>query len=356
MIGTIGGAAAMAAALFVLHGRWIAQMARTFSADALTNRGYKEGMLPWQDPTFSDFARDYALCALALLAAFLCAVYWMGRRSDEQRDALAQDLDDLIAGRYDGAGDGSLLGEKKRQALNMINQQAQMASQDKGKIKQLVNDLSHQIKTPIASAKLHLELLHDEDLSADERARFLTVLGAQLDKISELSKSLVALARLETGLIQIDMQKADLNETVRMAASALSARAQAAGIELSLPEAEPMIVPHDRTWTMEVIVNAIDNALKYTPRGGHVRIHMEKGAMYAQVEVIDDGIGIDHDEINKVFGRFYRGDKARGMTAEGSGLGLTIARDIMQLQKGSIAIAPVQPKGTIVSISLLMNL
>ena len=194
----------------------------------------------------------------------------------------------------------------------------------------LVADISHQTKTPLANIQLYLERLEH----GVEDASLVAKLGAQVEKLDFLLANMVKISRLETGAVRIQKQQALLADTLADALSVIVPKADAKQIRLSVDYDETMTLNHDRRWTAEALANLLDNAVKYTSAGGSVGVRVVLQPVFVQIAVHDSGKGIARERQGTIFTRFYREPEVHD--TEGAGLGLYLARMIVERQGGFI--------------------
>ena len=218
---------------------------------------------------------------------------------------------------------------------------------EKDKVKTLVSDISHQTKTPIANLLLYAELLREEKLpqSAQES---VTQIYRQADKLRFLIASLVKLSRLETGIVAVSPSPHSVLELLRTLSEQYGAAAREKGLEL-IVEGQEAWALFDRKWTLEALGNMVDNAIKYTDRG-RITLSTENRELFICIRVDDTGMGIDEGETAAVFGRFYRSRDA--VDEKGVGIGLFLAREIIQSQGGYIRLKSEKGKGSTFSVFL----
>lgn len=223
---------------------------------------------------------------------------------------------------------------------------------EKESTKAFVTDISHQLKTPVAALKTNLELLSEEDLTKLQQTEFLSRCTSQLKGLENLTKALVNISRMEQDMIQLHIQPARIGETILAAVSRVYEKASEKQISIEMPPdsfPERILIPHDKKWTVEVLVNILDNAIKYSAEYTHITITAEPLVSYLKIDIEDEGIGIPKSEYHNIFKRFYRGNSVREL--EGSGVGLYLAREIMEKQNGSIFVRSGHgKKGSIFSI------
>ncbi|MBE9528174.1 MAG: PAS domain-containing sensor histidine kinase [Proteobacteria bacterium] len=217
-----------------------------------------------------------------------------------------------------------------------------------------VANVSHELRTPLAAIKGYSETLLDGGVDDEETSReFLRVIDRHATRMSRLIDDLLTLSRLESQQMAIVPTPVDLSELLSSTQMSFRKHAEDKGVTLSaeVPENLP-VVSGDRDRLEQVVVNLLDNAIKYTPEGGSVilKATLECGAI--KVEVIDTGIGIPEADMPRIFERFYRVDKARSRDLGGTGLGLAIVKHIMQGHNGTLNVESSPGVGTTFSFTL----
>ena len=214
-----------------------------------------------------------------------------------------------------------------------------------------MTDLSHQLKTPLASLKMCYEIADENRFTEVERLSFLEQGRREVEKLENLTGSLIQLSRLETGMIQIKPAPSSLKETLLGAVNNVFMKAFEKNISISMNEFDDIIIWHDTRWTQEALLNILDNAVKYSENGSSIYLNVSSMASYYLIEVEDEGIGIPKDEANQIFKRFYRGESEKIRETEGSGVGLYLTRKILEEQGGSIRVKKGR-KGSLFQITL----
>ncbi|MDE6432778.1 MAG: HAMP domain-containing histidine kinase [Lachnospiraceae bacterium] len=270
------------------------------------------------------------------------------KKREEEFYRLQELLEHFYNGDYDylseeyREGSETLLYNKMESLGQKLKWEEERMQQEKEETKALVTDLSHQLKTPVASIRMCFQLLEEENLQPEEKKEFMERLGDQIVHLDGLLEALVNISRMETGMIAIQKENANIFETVVQAVNQVYMKAEEKGIEITIdgtePEMEKLILPHDIKWTKEAIVNVLENAIKYSPEGSKIRITMNKLIQFLRIEIKDEGIGIKKEEINRIFQRFYRGKHEVIKQAEGSGVGLYLTRKILEEQGGNITV------------------
>ena len=217
--------------------------------------------------------------------------------------------------------------------LSSSSHSAQNVRNEKNKLNQLISDISHQTKTPVANLVLYGELLEGTELT-DEQKSNVAAMRNQTEKLRFLIDSLVKLSRLESGIISLERQKTEVYPLLENIREQLKEKAAKKGIGLVLCKTDA-VADIDPKWTQEAIFNIVDNAVKYTDKGS-VTISVTEFDLFVKVDVTDTGPGIPEDEQPKIFGRFYR--SAAVKSEEGVGIGLHLAREIISGEGGYIKV------------------
>jgi signal transduction histidine kinase len=213
--------------------------------------------------------------------------------------------------------------------------------------------VSHELRTPLTSISGFLELLADEEQALSTAGRkYVEVIRRGNDRLRRIVDDLLLVAEIEAQLLELRLAPTDLAE---LAASTIKDAVPAAaenGIELSLDVNGSLPLEADAARLRQVLDNLVSNAIKFTPRGGLVTLSATNGDGPLRVEVTDTGIGVPADELGQLFSRFYRASSARRRAIPGTGLGLVIARAIVEGHGGTISVEPRDRKGTRVIVTL----
>ena len=194
--------------------------------------------------------------------------------------------------------------------------------------KQFVADASHELRTPLTVMRGELEAMaQDAQLGPETREALGSVLE-EVDRLAEIVEGLFALSRLDAGEAHAEWVRFDLAELAATTADQMSLLAEDKQVRVVCDSAPGVTVEGDRARLKQVVVNLLDNAIKYTPRGGRVSLSVRREGGYAVLDVTDTGIGIPAEALGQVFKRFYRVDGSRSREGGGAGLGLSIVQSI----------------------------
>ena len=218
--------------------------------------------------------------------------------------------------------------------------------------------VSHELRTPLTSIIGYLELLRDDadsdgdDPRAQQRAQFLTVVDRNAKRLLRLVGDLLFVAQVEAGKLSLDEGDVDLGAVARESVEAAAPRARDGGVELTLEEEDTPLVRGDRDRLAQALDNLVSNAIKFTPAGGRVVLRLACEYDRAVLEVTDTGIGISQADLEQLFQRFFRTQRATSAAIPGVGLGLTIAQAIVHGHDGQISVQSRDGEGTTFRIEL----
>lgn len=208
--------------------------------------------------------------------------------------------------------------------------------------KDFVSNLSHEYKTPISSIAGYAEMLKQEELSKEKRLEYAQIIINQTNRLTKLSANLLKLSELENKSITIQKSTFSLDEQIRDAILLLQNNWEEKKLKLVI-ELDEIKYTGDKELLYQVWINLIENAIKFTKDYGEikVRLYKEEGI---HIEIIDNGIGIQKEELSKIFDRFYKIDVSR--STKGTGLGLSIVKNIIEIHRGSIQVNSQENSGT----------
>ncbi len=323
--------------------------------EQLQSYGYLNGQGNRLSRELEIYVRNILLISAALLLTHLLSLlgmsrHWKRRRHRELAE-VSQTLSRFSHHIYE-MGATERLDGKDTQMERIKEQLADLSAQlhytqeriqqEREETRSLVTDISHQLKTPLAGVRACFEVLNQEDLSKEEEKEFLDQCARQLHGLENLTGSLVNISRMETGMIQIRREPADILETLVSAVNRVYLKADKKQIEIEFEESEDLtatMIPHDEKWICEAFINVLENAVKYSPKHTKIRIRMMRLVTFLRIEIEDQGIGISRQDYHKIFQRFYRSEREEVRMEEGSGVGLYLTRQILERHGGSVTVS-----------------
>ncbi|WP_343249618.1 HAMP domain-containing sensor histidine kinase [Diplocloster hominis] len=283
----------------------------------------------------------------------------MGRTYRRLNEMLDQAMEGKFEeSRYDES-ELSRLEARWKQFLSSSQLSARKVQEDRQNLQSLVSDISHQTRTPLSNILLYTQLLEEKEGMPEDAGRLIGAVRGQAEKLEFLIQSLVMASRLESGILKIEPVLQPVGPVVFDAAAAIEARAGEKQIRVVLEKQDSLngqlkgqeiTAAFDRKWTCEALYNLLDNAVKYTHEGDTIRMGIQEYEMFVRIFVVDHGIGISEDELGQIFQRFYRGKDVRDR--EGVGIGLYLARSIVEKQDGYLKAVSLPEKGSEFSIFL----
>jgi heavy metal sensor kinase len=263
------------------------------------------------------------------------------------RRITAQNLDQSIPVRNPDDEIGRLAGT--------INAMITRLRESFAQVKQFSADASHELRTPLTIMRGEIELGLRSTKTPEEYHGVLESTLEEIMRMTVIVDNLLMLAKADQGTYTAEFSEVNLHELVDELYEDSEVLAERKHIHMRLKTNTPITIIGDRIRLRQLFLNLIDNAIKYTPEGGSVTLSVERDDDGVLFEVADTGIGIPRADQGKIFDRFYRVDKARSREMGGSGLGLSIAKWIAELHRGSISVASAPRRGTIFTVTLPIN-
>lgn len=294
-----------------------------------------------------------------LLLVLLCAAIFIAalrRKLTGFSNRLCAVLDEMTAGDIklpEIEGEESLFYKINHRLVRLYEIMAENRrgiAKERTQLQELISDIAHQVKTPIANLKMVNATLLEEPVPKEKQKEFLQAASGQLDKLDFLMQAMIKTSRLETGVISLEKKEQPIYDTLAAALGGILLNAEKKQIQVRVDCEEDLCVSHDRKWTGEALFNLLDNAVKYTPAGGRICVTAEKQEMFLKIDIADTGIGIPEQNQGAIFKRFYREETVRD--AEGIGIGLYLAREIIAMQGGYILVLSGPGHGSTFSVFL----
>lgn len=346
----------------------------------LSKYGYGQNLLMNDIPYYRSALSNFAtLLGLVFLFGFLSisfSFYRLSKNQKKQEMMLHTLLDRYLSEDYSVLEteilSDSMFSETFTDTLyklgNKLMTKTRALTEERDYTKSLVTDISHQLKTPVSALKTCLTMCTEAD-TEEERTDFLQRCILQMRNLESLVTVLVNVSRLETSLISFHQEVFPLSDLLTDAVNTVYEKALQKNISVEVLIPEPDLLPEaqlpsaggnisrislmlDRRWSVEAIANILDNAIKYSPAGSTVTISFHHFYSYISLEIIDQGIGIPKEEYNQIFKRFYRGSHPLVKQTEGTGVGLFLARRIIEEQGGAVSVKPAAGQGTVFVVRL----
>jgi signal transduction histidine kinase len=252
---------------------------------------------------------------------------------------------------HSGEQEARYLAEEAHEQLTRQNVRLQELDRAKDEFIGLV---SHELRTPLTSITGYVELMQDDEAGSltDEQAEFLGIVLRNARRLLGLVNDLLFVARLDSGPLELSLADVDLADVLTHAVDSAKPRAADRGVNLTFEEEGPMVVLGEGARLEQLLDNLVSNAVKFTPRDGRVDVRLGRRNGRAQVRVTDTGVGIAEEELGHLFERFFRTPTAVSAQVPGTGLGLYIAKAIVDAHDGSIDVQSEVGGGTTFQVEL----
>lgn len=243
-------------------------------------------------------------------------------------------------------------GDELDQLARTLNETLERLDASFIQMRQFSADASHELQTPLTVLKGEIEVALRSHREAGEYKVTLESALEEINRMAKLVEGLLFLARADSGVLKIDRQSVEIRDLVHDVQAEMSKTAVEGRVELICENTEPARVVGDPVLLRQLIQNLVHNGLKYTPEGGRVEVQTALADGWATIAVSDNGEGIDPDEKDKIFQRFYRSARAKSQSDGSSGLGLSIVESIVKAHKGKIEVTSKLGSGTTFKVSL----
>ena len=285
----------------------------------------------------------------------LLAVWWMARKALTPLTTLAAEARRVKIGTLDRRLPTRGTHDQLDEVAMAFNETLAHLEEAVGEMRQFSSALAHELRTPLAVLRGEMELALLRSASEIEWRASAASQIEEIDKLTRMVNQLLTLARAESGEIPLARDAVDLGALAATVTEQLEPVAQAKDLDLRSVVHHPVTVTGDSGWLERLLLNLLDNAIKYTPSRGHIRVAVSRENDRARVDVSDTGPGIPADAVPHVFERFYRVDPARSSTVEGAGLGLSLAKWIVDRHQGQIDVQSEPGTGSTFTIWLPLS-
>lgn len=292
-----------------------------------------------------------SLALLAAMAAALTVTWYFTRRVQRSIHSVAHAATGIAAGRYRARVPDPGLGSEFATLADTYNTLAERLEATEITRRRMLADLAHEMRNPLATIEAHLEGIEDGVREPD--AATLEIIRNSTSRLGRLAEDITAVSSAEEGRLQIDPLPLDPGMLARAAVTSARDRYAARGVHLEIDIETHRQVLADPDRLGQVLTNLLDNALRHTPEDGTVTLHCSDDGAWVTLTVSDNGEGIAPEHLDHLFDRFYRVDSARDRAHGGSGIGLSIAKALIEAHGGQIsATSPGQGLGATFTVRL----
>lgn len=274
---------------------------------------------------------------------------WMTRRRYADIKELSGYLRRIYSGDYSldirdsVEGELSILKNEIYKMTLILSKQADQLQVEKEQLANAISDISHQLKTPLTSMTVLADVLSSEKLEPDKRREFTKTLDTQLERMEWLLTSLLKLSKIDAGTIKFKKEQISSADLIDKAMRPLLIPMELKLQRLVIEDEGKVTFTCDKNWTTEALINILKNCIEHTPVGGTIMIQTEDNPIYTGIIITDTGKGIAKEDLPYIFKRFYKGKNAG---EESVGIGLAMAKSIVENQNGDIGVTSQPSQGT----------
>ncbi|MBI3695931.1 MAG: HAMP domain-containing protein [Acidobacteria bacterium] len=306
------------------------------------------------DEALEDVRWILLFLAPALLAVASLGGYWLSGRALNPVDAITRAARSINAQSLSHRLEIPKTGDELQRLSETLNEMLDRLEDSFHRVTRFTADASHELRTPVALIRTTSELALRRTRSAEEYETALRQVLSESERTSALIENLLTLARPDSGSESLDKRPLDLLQLLRETASQGETLALGRGIRFAFEaDSAPLIILGDGPAVRRLILILLDNAVKYTPEGGEVALRAAGDQGFVRIEVRDTGVGIAQTDLPHIFERFYRADAARSRQSGGAGLGLAIAKWIVEQHGGHIEAESELGRGSTFRVRLL---
>lgn len=297
-------------------------------------------------------------CFLLMSAAILVICYGYFREQHKIMEHAILQITEYISGNKDVTIECNDEGELYRlfhevnSLVAILNAHAENEKNAKKFLKNTISDISHQLKTPLAALNIYMGLIQDEAEELPTIQEFSRLSEQELDRIEGLVQNLLKITKLDAGMIVLEKSLENVSEIAESVKKHFLFRASQEGKEICLSGSGETAFLCDRSWMMEAISNLVKNALDHTKEGDCIRMEWWVSASIVQITIKDNGSGIYPEDLHHIFKRFYRSRYSKD--AQGIGLGLPLAKAIVEAHNGTIEVDSTLGRGTSFTMNFLI--
>lgn len=277
-------------------------------------------------------------------------------RASDMMQALIKDSEsDILSSSDTNLEEGTvgILYDNFSKVVNIFREGKRKEMEEKEYLMKVMSDISHQLKTPLASMTLFLDLLlSDKIKDEDEKTKILKESLNQVSRMEWMVLAMLKLARIEAGAVAFDIKKVNLNSVLAEVVGSLSYLTKTRGQMIKISCPENIKVKADGQWLVEALINIVKNASDYSyEKSDLIEINVEQNNVFTRIYIVDHGIGMTEEEMIHVFERFYRVDKT--VNPNSVGIGLSLSKSIIEKMDGKLSVDSCPDKGTKFTIQLI---
>lgn len=338
---------------------------KKYGKEVLSNYSYDDEVTYNKNPLIKDNDRIYVfyfcIIVLIVLVIVIFGVIFLLNPLYKEVNHLTFRAENIVENKkintlskqiYSGSLDKFII--KFNMMEERIDNSINLLQEEKVNLKNIISDISHQLKTPLMALTMYNDILEDHrNMEVEEVDNFISLSNEQLKRMDWLVKTLLKYARLEGNVVEYNKENYPANSTIEEVVASLKVKAREKNQVLAFSNNKDINLYHDRKWISEALSNIIKNAIEHTGTGGEIVIGLEETPMTVRIWIKDNGEGIPKEEIKKIFNRFYKGQNSINPTS--IGIGLCLSKSIIKSHHGDITVESKENEGSIFYITFLKS-
>ena len=314
----------------------------------------KESIIIENDRLFSRFIIIYNILFIGLALSIILLYLKHENDQDKEIKRIVKCIKEINKKNYainieDNTEDElSILKNEIYKTTVMLKEMAESSKDDKLRLKDSLSDISHQLKTPLTSINIMLDnILDNPNMDADTKEKFIQSIKREVTNISNLATEILKLSKFDANVVRFENKEVLVKDIIKKAISNVEMMAEIKNVEIKVVFHDNVKLVCDLNWQVEAIINILKNCIEHSSENSFINIEVIDNKIYKEIIIKDSGEGIDKKDLLHIFERFYKG---KNSSKDSVGIGLALAKKIIEMNNGSISVNSVKGKGTIFTI------
>ena len=314
----------------------------------------KESIIMENDRLFSRFIIIYNILFIGLALSIILLYLKHENNQDKEIKRIVKCIKEINKKNYainieDNTEDElSILKNEIYKTTVMLKEMAESSKDDKLRLKDSLSDISHQLKTPLTSINIMLDnILDNPNMDEDTKEKFIQSIKREVTNISDLATEILKLSKFDANVVRFENKEVLVKDIIKKAISNVEMMAEIKNVEIKVVFHDNVKLVCDLNWQVEAIINILKNCIEHSSENSFINIEVIDNKIYKEIIIKDSGEGIDKKDLLHIFERFYKG---KNSSKDSVGIGLALAKKIIEMNNGSISVNSVKGKGTIFMI------
>lgn len=314
----------------------------------------KESIIIENDRLFSRFIIIYNILFIGLALSIILLYLKHENDQDKEIKRIVKCIKEINKKNYainieDNTEDElSILKNEIYKTTVMLKEMAESSKDDKLRLKDSLSDISHQLKTPLTSINIMLDnILDNPNMDEDTKEKFIQSIKREVTNISNLATEILKLSKFDANVVRFENKEVLVKDIIKKAISNVEMMAEIKNVEIKVVFHDNVKLVCDLNWQVEAIINILKNCIEHSSENSFINIEVIDNKIYKEIIIKDSGEGIDKKDLLHIFERFYKG---KNSSKDSVGIGLALAKKIIEMNNGSISVNSVKGKGTIFTI------